>query len=219
LILGATTIPDAPWSELLARWRALDVRPEVESISVPDHHFRGWHECWQCLAGAAHVTERVRIGSLVSPATSHDPVQLARAALTLQEMSSGRVDLGVGSGGDAKRFPDWTARVAEELAGRVPLTVGGAGETALRVAAEHAARWNYSPQREDTRDGARRRGRELNDRLDEFATRPIVRSVLVAYPFTAEDATPVDELMSAWADAGFDELVLDYPGAFLKPQT
>jgi alkanesulfonate monooxygenase SsuD/methylene tetrahydromethanopterin reductase-like flavin-dependent oxidoreductase (luciferase family) len=216
LILGATTIPNAPWSELLALWRALDSLADVQSLSVPDHHFRGWHECWQCLAAAAHVTERARIGSLVSPATSHDPVQLARAALTLQEASSGRVDLGVGSGGDAKRFPAWTASVADELAGRVPLTVGGAGETALRVAAEHAARWNYSPQREDTRDGARRRGRELNERLDALANRPVVRSVLVAYPFTAENDTPFEELKGAWLEAGFAELVLDYPGPFLK---
>ncbi|MHB8641931.1 MAG: LLM class flavin-dependent oxidoreductase [Gaiellaceae bacterium] len=216
MILGATTIPNASWSELVARWRALDSIAEVQAVYVPDHEFRGWHECWQCLAGAAHETSRVRVGSLVSPATSHDPVQLARAALTLQEASSGRAELGVGSGGDAKRFPDWAARVVDELAGRVPLTVGGAGETALRVAAKHAERWNYSPQRGDSRDGARNSGRELNERLDGLTDRPVVRSVLVAYPFTAEDATPFDELTAAWAEAGFDELVLGYPGPHLE---
>jgi len=41
-----------------------------------------------------------------------------------------------------------------------------------------------------------------------------VRSALIAYPFADEDDTPLDELVAAWADAGFEELILD-PRRFL----
>ena len=99
--------------------------------------------------------------------------------------------------------------------GDIPVTVGGAGATALRVAARHARRWNYSPGADDSLESARERGRELNARLDELADRPIVRSVLIAYPYRGEDATPFDELVAAWAKAGFEELIVDYPGPFL----
>jgi alkanesulfonate monooxygenase SsuD/methylene tetrahydromethanopterin reductase-like flavin-dependent oxidoreductase (luciferase family) len=204
---GATTVPNVPWAELVARWRELDAMPRVESVWVPDHLFKGWYECWTTLAGLAHETARVRIGPLVSPATLHEPKRLARAAFTLDDASGGRVELGIGTGGDSRRFGTWTDEVVS-LLGDIPLTVGGAGETAVRVAAEHASRWNYSPGRDDSRDEARRRGRELNAWLDKLTERPIVRSALIAYPFTAEDDTPLDELVGAWADAGFGELIL-----------
>jgi alkanesulfonate monooxygenase SsuD/methylene tetrahydromethanopterin reductase-like flavin-dependent oxidoreductase (luciferase family) len=210
LKFGATTVPNRPWAELAARWRELDATPRVESIWVPDHVFKGWYECWATLAGVAHETQRVQFGPLVSPATSHEPVRLARAAITLEDASGGRVELGLGSGGASKRFEGFVAAVVEELGERrIPITIGGAGETALRVAARFADRWNYSPGREDSREDARRRGRELNAHLDELTERPILRSALIAYPFAGENGTPFDDLVAAWANAGFEELILD----------
>jgi alkanesulfonate monooxygenase SsuD/methylene tetrahydromethanopterin reductase-like flavin-dependent oxidoreductase (luciferase family) len=203
--LGATTIPNAPIDELKERWRALDANESIDTVWVPDHTFKGWLDAWEALRGLANVTHRVRFGPLVSPATTHDPAELARAAHALDD---GRLELGVGTGGDWRRFEAWTDELVPQL-GTVPLTVGGAGETALRVAARHASRWNYSPGRADSREGARRMGQELNARLDELADRPILRSALIAYPFTAEDDAPLADVVAAWADAGFEELILD----------
>ena len=135
----------------------------------------------------------------------HEPEALARAANALDD---GRLELGVGTGGDWQGFDSWVDALVA-VTGEIPLTVGGAGETALRVAARHASRWNYSPAREDSRENARRKGRELNARLNEVADRPILRSALIAYPFTAEDDTPFDEVVAAWAEAGFEELIFD----------
>jgi alkanesulfonate monooxygenase SsuD/methylene tetrahydromethanopterin reductase-like flavin-dependent oxidoreductase (luciferase family) len=204
LKLGATTIPNVSLETLSERWRALDALESIETVWVPDHRFAGWIDAWESLAALAGVTRRVRFGPLVSPATTHEPEALARAARALDD---GRLELGVGTGGDWRGFEAWTETLVAHT-GDIPLTIGGAGDTALRVAAKHAARWNYSPGRNDSRDGARRTGGELNARLDALAERPIVRSALIAYPFTAEDETPFDELVTAWADAGFDELIL-----------
>jgi alkanesulfonate monooxygenase SsuD/methylene tetrahydromethanopterin reductase-like flavin-dependent oxidoreductase (luciferase family) len=205
LKFGATTIPNVPLEELTEIWRALDARDLVESVWLPDHRFADWIEAWEALTVLSNVTHRVRIGPLVSPATMHEPEALARAARALDD---GRLELGVGSGGDWRGFEAWTDELVPFL-GSIPLTVGGAGETVLRVAAKHASRWNYSPGRGDSRQDARRRGAQLSTRLDELTDRPILRSALIAYPFTAEDDTPLDELGTAWAGAGFEELILD----------
>jgi alkanesulfonate monooxygenase SsuD/methylene tetrahydromethanopterin reductase-like flavin-dependent oxidoreductase (luciferase family) len=213
LKFGATTVPLEPWGDLIGCWTQLEAHPQVESIWLPDHLYKGWYECWTALAGLADVTTRVRVGSLISPATAHEPKRLARAAWTVDEASNHRLELGVGTGGDSRRFQAWMDELVS-LAGDIPLTVGGTGETVLRVAAKHASRWNYSPGRDDSREDARRTGRELNARLDELAERPILRSALIDYPFTAEDGTPLEELVTAWADAGFEELILG-PDRFL----
>ena len=216
---GVTTIPNVPWDELVSRWRAVDALPGIESLWIPDHLFKGWYECWAALGGLACATTRVRLGPLVSPLTSHEPARLARAAVTLDEASGGRLELGIGSGGASRRFEGWTAELADALGDRrIPLTVGGYGETGLRVAARFAHRWNISPDRGVSRDEARALARERNARLDELCAdtgRTVLRSALIAYPFEAETPFASDdawaEFVGAWEDVGFEELILDYP--------
>lgn len=202
---GATTIPNVSLEALSERWRSLDANERIDTVWVPDHTFKGWLDAWEALRAVAGVTRRVRFGPLVSPATTHEPAELARVAHALDD---GRLELGVGTGGDWRGFEAWTEELVL-LLGTIPLTIGGAGETALRVAARHASRWNYSPRRNDSRDDARRTGAQLNARLDELANRPVLRSALIAYPFTSEDDTPLDEVVAAWAEAGFEELIFD----------
>ncbi len=56
------------------------------------------HDAWATLAGLAAITERIRLGTLVSPATFRHPSSLARLAATVDHISGGRVDVGMGSG-------------------------------------------------------------------------------------------------------------------------
>ncbi len=53
---------------------------------------------WTTLAGLARDTDRLRLGTLVSPMTFHHPGQLAITVAQIDEMSSGRVELGIGAG-------------------------------------------------------------------------------------------------------------------------
>ncbi|MGI8861287.1 MAG: TIGR03560 family F420-dependent LLM class oxidoreductase [Gaiellaceae bacterium] len=55
-------------------------------------------DAWATLAGLAAVTERIRLGTLVSPATFRHPSVLARMAVTVDHISGGRVDVGMGAG-------------------------------------------------------------------------------------------------------------------------
>lgn len=53
---------------------------------------------WTTIAGLSRDTEKLRLGTLVSPITFHHPGQLAVTVAQIDEMSSGRVELGIGAG-------------------------------------------------------------------------------------------------------------------------
>jgi F420-dependent oxidoreductase-like protein len=76
----------------------------LEGLFRSDHYTAimkpsgGAHDAWATLAGLAALTERIRLGTLVSPATFRHPSVLARMAVTVDHVSRGRVEVGMGSG-------------------------------------------------------------------------------------------------------------------------
>ena len=63
------------------------IRPDADAL-----------DAWATLAGLAALTGRIRLGTMVSPATFRHPSVLARMAVTVDHISHGRVDVGMGSG-------------------------------------------------------------------------------------------------------------------------
>jgi len=55
-------------------------------------------DAWTTLAGLARETSSIRLGTLVSPVTFRHPVALAKIVSTADEMSDGRIELGLGAG-------------------------------------------------------------------------------------------------------------------------
>ncbi len=125
----------ARWADLLAMAKlAEDVG--FDSIWVSDHlifRFEGkepqgiW-ECWSLLSAFAAVTSRVEIGPLVSCTSFRNPALLAKIADTVDEISGGRLILGLGAGWhepeyDAFGYPfdHRVGRFAEALQVIVPL--------------------------------------------------------------------------------------------------
>jgi F420-dependent oxidoreductase-like protein len=76
----------------------------VEALFRSDHYVSGFDEsrpvldAWTTIAGLAARTTKLQLGTLVSPATFRHPAVLARAAATADEISGGRVTLGIGAG-------------------------------------------------------------------------------------------------------------------------
>lgn len=68
-------------------------------------------DAWVSLAAAATATERVRLGTLLSPLPRMKPWDLASRVLTLDQLSGGRVQLCVGLGA---LHPGWTAFEADQ---------------------------------------------------------------------------------------------------------
>jgi probable F420-dependent oxidoreductase len=83
-----------------------------DSIWVGDHLLyryadgstRGPWEAWTLLAGLAAATSRVTIGPLVASTAFHAPTVLAKQAATVDEISGGRLILGLGAGWNETEF-------------------------------------------------------------------------------------------------------------------
>ena len=66
--------------------------------SFPGESGRPTTDAWTVLAGLARETERIQLGVLVSPVTFRHPGTLAKIVATVDEMSGGRVVVGLGAG-------------------------------------------------------------------------------------------------------------------------
>jgi F420-dependent oxidoreductase-like protein len=93
----------AAWPELVARAREVE-ELGFDGLFVVDHFYgvmdvmEPTHEAYTALAGLAMVTERVRLGVMVCGNTYRNPVFLLKQAVTVDHISNGRVEFGVGAG-------------------------------------------------------------------------------------------------------------------------
>jgi F420-dependent oxidoreductase-like protein len=91
------------WADWLALGRAVE-ESGLEGLFRSDHYTgstgdaRGALDAWTQIAALAAVTSRIRLGTLVSPVTFRHPSLLAKAVVTADHVSGGRVELGIGTG-------------------------------------------------------------------------------------------------------------------------
>jgi probable F420-dependent oxidoreductase len=99
------------WPEYAAMARAAE-EVGFDSISLGDHYLyrgggrpeRGPWEAWTLLAALAAVTERLKLAPLVACTAFHNPAVLAKMAATVDEVSGGRLELGLGAGWNEAEF-------------------------------------------------------------------------------------------------------------------
>src|SRR5215218_8785056 len=124
LTFGIQTIPNKTWPELVDIWQRVESLG-FDSVWLPDHVVPTFRrdlplmEAWTLLAGLATVTSRIRVGVLVSCNTFRHPALLAKQATTVDHVSGGRLELGLGTGWVefehhlfGLRYPDDAERVA-----------------------------------------------------------------------------------------------------------
>ena len=104
----------ATWPEMRALAREAEAMG-VDTLFAPDHLQRelagerfGFWESWTIVTALAEATTRVGIGPFVACTGFRNPALLAKMAVTLDEVSGGRVILGLGSG-VPDRDPSWRA--------------------------------------------------------------------------------------------------------------
>lgn len=162
------------------RWRNLcrdaealgfaSLRRSEHLISLMGDDGRDCIDCWTSLALAAEWTKTIQFGPMVSPMTFHMPSVLARQAAAVDQLSGGRLILGVGAGWNEHehrlfhvdfmttgrrmdRFEEgvklmreaWDHSNPKPVQNPMPLLMGGVGEKrSLAIVAREASEWNYT---------------------------------------------------------------------------
>ena len=95
---------DVTWDQWLALADAAE-QHGFHALFRSDHYLSfdhpsewGTHDAWTTLAALAMRTERLRLGTMVSPVTFRHPSLVAKSVITVDHASGGRVELGMGAG-------------------------------------------------------------------------------------------------------------------------
>jgi alkanesulfonate monooxygenase SsuD/methylene tetrahydromethanopterin reductase-like flavin-dependent oxidoreductase (luciferase family) len=95
----------ATWPQVREMARTAE-RIGLDSVWLGDHLLYQWEdapsrgpwEAWTSLGAIAAVTDRIQLGPLVAATSFHNPAMVAKKAATLDEISGGRLILGLGAG-------------------------------------------------------------------------------------------------------------------------
>lgn len=103
MLVGVQTPTQKPWQELVDQWVWLE-EIGFDSLWLADHYVPPFKldgpifEAWTLLGGLALATKRVRLGVLVSCNTFRHPPLVAKEAVTIDHISNGRLEFGLGAG-------------------------------------------------------------------------------------------------------------------------
>ena len=106
---GVLVLQNSSVDDLIERVRAVEGWG-FDHAWVADHFLNyhrpdeDWHEGWTLLAALARETSTIRLGTLVSSMALRNPAILARQAMTVDHLSNGRLELGIGSSGTPTDF-------------------------------------------------------------------------------------------------------------------
>ncbi len=97
--------PVQHWGVMAGLARRADANEDWESVWVYDHFhtvpvpsYEATHEAWTLMAALSGVTGRVRLGQMCTCMAYRNPMYLAKVAATVDIVSEGRLDMGIGAG-------------------------------------------------------------------------------------------------------------------------
>lgn len=102
--VGIIILPDQPWSKASERWRrseeyGFDHAWTYDHLGWRDLVDGPWFDAVPVLTAAALITSRIRLGTMVASPNFRHPVHFAREVTAIDDVSKGRLSLGMGAGG------------------------------------------------------------------------------------------------------------------------
>ena len=102
--LGVVVLPELPWSQAREQWQQLDAWGYHSAWTYDHLAWRSladgpWYATVPTLAAAALATTTIRLGTFVASPNFRHPVPFAKELMSLDDLSGGRFQLGVGAGG------------------------------------------------------------------------------------------------------------------------
>ena len=102
--IGIVILPDQRWPESQRRWRQADEWGFDHGWTYDHLGWRDlvdgpWFDSMTTLTAAATVTSRMRLGTLVASPNFRHPAAFARQVTAVDDVSGGRLLLGIGAGG------------------------------------------------------------------------------------------------------------------------
>ncbi len=97
------TLPGPSWDDVVMRFKYIE-ELGFDLVTTADHFVdwtnppAPWFEAWTLLAALARETSRIRIATYVTQFPLRNPAMLAREALTVDHISGGRLEVGLGTG-------------------------------------------------------------------------------------------------------------------------
>ncbi len=96
-------LPNLPWDQLLGRFKRVeelgfDLAVTADTFTDFLNPPSPWFELWTVLAGVAEATSTIRIAPCVAQIPLRNPAFFARQALTVDHISKGRLEIGLGLG-------------------------------------------------------------------------------------------------------------------------
>jgi alkanesulfonate monooxygenase SsuD/methylene tetrahydromethanopterin reductase-like flavin-dependent oxidoreductase (luciferase family) len=120
LTTGVCILPEFPWTEARPRWLEAEASGFSTAWTYDHLSWRTlrdgpWFGAVPLLSAVAVATTTVRIGTLVTSPNFRHPVPLAKEVMTIDDLSGGRLDVGVGAGADSEDArvlgePPWPRR-------------------------------------------------------------------------------------------------------------
>src|SRR3954462_1253482 len=102
LSFGVTVLPDPPYQRMIELFQLAE-RLGFDNAWTYDSHVL-WQESMPTMALAAAATERIKLGHMVTNPGTREPTVVASAYATLQDISNGRMVMGIGRGDSARRY-------------------------------------------------------------------------------------------------------------------
>src|SRR4051812_38160790 len=102
--VGVLILPEDPWPAAVEKWRraealGFDHAWTYDHIAWGELRDAPWFSAIPTLAAVAAATSTIRLGTLVASPNFRHPVPFARELVTLDDISDGRLTVGIGAGG------------------------------------------------------------------------------------------------------------------------